>query len=64
MALVYIREEFSDIAPLRILNCSAQWLSLERCVKRLLDQWPALHAYFDKEAESDCSFAIYSSSLL
>ena len=30
-----------------------QWVSLKRCVKRLLDQWPALHAYFDREAESD-----------
>ena len=26
---------------------------MERCVKRLLDKWPALHAYIDKEAESD-----------
>ena len=49
-----IREEFSDIAPLRILkHCTTRWLSLERCVKRLLDQWPALYAYFDKEAETD-----------
>ena len=49
-----IREEFSDMAPLRILkHCTTRWLSLERCVKRLLDQWPALYAYFDKEAESD-----------
>ena len=49
-----IREEFSDIAPLRILkHCTTRWLSLERCVKRLLDQWPALHAYFDREAEND-----------
>ena len=49
-----IREEFSDIVPLRILkHCTTRWLSLERCVKRLLDQWPALYAYFDKEAESD-----------
>ena len=49
-----IREEFSDIVPLWILkHCTTRWLSLERCVKRLLDQWPALYAYFDKEAESD-----------
>ena len=49
-----IREEFSDIAPLHILkHCTTRWLSLERCVKRLLDQWPALHAYFDREAEND-----------
>ena len=49
-----IHEEFSDVAPLRVLkHCTTRWLSLERCVKRLLDQWPALYAYFDKEAESD-----------
>ena len=29
-----IREEFSDIAPFRILkHCKTRWLSLERCVK-------------------------------
>lgn len=33
-----IREEFSDIVPLRILkHCSTRWLSLERCIKRMLD---------------------------
>ena len=49
-----IREEFSDIVPLWILkHCTTRWLNLERCVKPLLDQWPALHAYFDKEAESN-----------
>ena len=49
-----IRDEFEDIAPLRILkHCTTRWLSLERCVKRLIDQWPALHAYFDREAEND-----------
>ena len=50
-----IREEFSDLAPLRIIlkHCTTRWLSLECCVKRLLNQWPALHAYFDREVESD-----------
>ena len=49
-----IRDEFEDIAPLLILkHCTTRWLSLERCVKRLIDQWPALHAYFDREAEND-----------
>ena len=44
-----IQEEFSDIKPLRELkHCTTRWLSLERCVKRLIEQWPALHCYFDQ----------------
>ena len=40
--------------PLRVLkHCSTRWLSLERCLKRLLEQWPALHCYFDRTAESE-----------
>ena len=47
-----IRSEFSEIQPLRILkHCTTRWLSLERCVKRVIDQWPALHAYFDREVD-------------
>ena len=48
-----ILTEFSEIEPLRIIkHCTTRWLSLERCLKRLLDQWPALYAYFDREADS------------
>ena len=32
-------------------HCTTRWLSLERAVKRLLHLRPALHAYFDREAE-------------
>ena len=47
-----IRTDFSDIKPLRILkHCTTRWLSLERCVKRLIDQWPALFAYFDRQVD-------------
>ncbi len=49
-----VQLEFSDIKPLRVLkHCTTRWLSLERCLKRLLQQWPALHCYFDRAAESE-----------
>ena len=39
--------------PLKVLkHCTTCWLSLERCLKRLVEQWPALFGYFDKAAES------------
>jgi hypothetical protein len=42
-----IRAEFSEIKPLKILkHLTTRWLSLQRCIKRLLDQWPALYSYF------------------
>lgn len=28
-------------------HCSTRWLSLEKCVKRLLHHWPALTSYFN-----------------
>ena len=44
-----IREEFREVKPLKILKpCTTRWLSLERCIKRIINQWP-LHAYFDCE---------------
>ena len=44
--------EFSYIKPLRVLkHCTTRWLSLERCLKRLLEQWPALHC--DQTAKSE-----------
>ena len=49
-----IQIEFNDIKPLRILKHSTtRWLSLERCLKRLIEQWPALYCYFDRTAESE-----------
>ena len=51
-----IQSEFEDIKPLRALKHSTtRWLSLLRCLKRLLHQWPALHSYFDRLAEVERS---------
>ena len=47
-----VLRDFDGIAPLRVLkHCSTRWLSLERALGRLLLQWPALFAYFDREAD-------------
>lgn len=47
-------QEFTGTSQLKILkHCKTRWLSLERAVKRVLVQWDALYAYFDKEAESN-----------
>ena len=49
-----IQAEFEDIRPLRVLKHSTtRWLSLLHCLKRLLDQRPALHSYFDRQAEEE-----------
>ena len=45
-------KDFDGIAPVRVLkHCSTRWLSLERAVNRLLQLWPALFAYFDREGD-------------
>ena len=49
-----MQAEFEEIKPLRVLKHSTtRWLSLLRCLKRLLKQWPALHAYFDRLVEKE-----------
>ena len=49
-----IQREFSNVKPLRVLkHCTTRWLSLERCLKRLIQQWPALHCYFDRIVETE-----------
>lgn len=51
-----IQAEFEDIKPLRVLKHStSRWLSLLRCLKRLLHQWPALHCYLDRQTEREPS---------
>ena len=46
-----VLKDFAGIAPVRVLKyCSTRWLSLERALSRLLLLWPALFAYFDREA--------------
>lgn len=38
---------FTEVDSLKILkHCTTRWLSLEKCVKRTLQQWPALQSYF------------------
>ena len=40
-------EEFTGVDHAKILkHCETRWLSLERCVNRTLQQWPALKSYF------------------
>ena len=49
-------QDFTGTQQLKILkHCKTRWLSLERPVKRVLQQWQALLAYFDKESEEDKS---------
>ena len=45
---------FVDVDQLEILkHCPTRWLSLEKVVKRTLQQYPALLSYFTSHAESD-----------
>ena len=38
--------EFNDVEPLKILkHCSNRWLSLQKCVLRLLHHWSASLSY-------------------
>ena len=47
-----VLKDFDGIAPVRVLkHCSTRWLSLERALSRSLFLWPALFAYFDREAD-------------
>ena len=51
-----IQAEFEDIKPFRVLKHStSRWLSLLRCLKCLLHQWPTLHCYFDRQTEREPS---------
>ncbi|XP_060588036.1 uncharacterized protein LOC132743524 [Ruditapes philippinarum] len=44
---------FTDTEPAKIIkHCSTRWLSLQKCVSRLLQQWPALKSYFS--SHNDC----------
>jgi hypothetical protein len=44
--------EFTDTEPMKILkHCGTRWLSLEKCVDRLLHHWPALQSYFNSHED-------------
>ena len=46
--------EFCDVAPLKILkHASTRWLSLEKCINRFLQQWPALLSYFESHEDRE-----------
>ena len=49
---VDILAEFSEIKPLKVLkHCTTPRLSLQHCIRRLLEQWPTLFAYFDRQVD-------------
>lgn len=44
--------DFCDVDPSKLLkHSSTRWLSLEKCVKRLLHHWPALTSYFNSHSD-------------
>lgn len=47
---------FTGVKEVKIIkHCKTRWLSLEKCVQRVLEQWSALYAYFDRISEEDGS---------
>ena len=47
-------QDFVGISEMKIIkHCPTHWFSLEKVIKRVLHQWEALHAYFDKQAETN-----------
>ena len=43
-------QEFTGTKELKIIkHCKTRWLSLEKVVRRVLQQWAALHGYFDRD---------------
>ena len=46
-------QEFTEVPTHKVLkHGSTRWLSLEKCVNRTLEQWPALTSYFLSEADN------------
>ena len=40
--------------PRKLLKpAQTRWLSLEQCIQRIIEQWPALELYFEKPAKND-----------
>ena len=45
--LLHEFQEFADVEHLEIIkHCQTRWLSLQRVVERVVNQYPALSAYF------------------
>ncbi|ESO99646.1 hypothetical protein LOTGIDRAFT_173655 [Lottia gigantea] len=46
--------EFTQTEPLKIIkHCATRWLSLEKVIKRTLQQWAALSSYFNSAEDVD-----------
>ncbi|XP_060556756.1 uncharacterized protein LOC132717332 [Ruditapes philippinarum] len=46
--------EFTDTTTYKLVrHCSTRWLSLQTCVDRYLQQWPALEAYFTSHDDAE-----------
>ena len=47
-------QDFTEVPHHKVLkHGSTRWLSLEKCVDRTLEQWPALTSYFLSEADNN-----------
>lgn len=47
-------QHFTGTEPHKLLKpAQTRWLSLEQCVRRVLEQWSALESYFKNSAEND-----------
>ena len=47
-------QQFTDTDALKILkHCSTRWLSLQDCITRFLQQWPALQSYFASHSDNE-----------
>ena len=47
-------QHFTGTEPHKLLHpCQTRWLSLQQCVKRILEQWQALTVYFAHSARED-----------
>ena len=49
-------QHLTDTKQLKVLkHCKTRWLSLEKAVHQVIQQWVALYAYFDSVSENDHS---------
>lgn len=49
-------QKFADVDAHRILKpCQTRWLSVAQCIRRLLEQWPALLLFFTAEVNDKSS---------
>ena len=47
-------QHFAQTEPRKLLKpAQTRWLSLEQCIQRIIEQWPALELYFEKPAKND-----------